>query len=118
MVAACTLWEEVLRDHPTDLLALKFAHDAYFYLGDQHGKRDSVARVLPKWSARIPCYSYLKGMHAFGLEECGDYEKSEQEAREVCAYKWQTNIMRRGSRLSRCNDTTPGQLTQSPIAWR
>ncbi|XP_051628522.1 tetratricopeptide repeat protein 38 isoform X2 [Manacus candei] len=32
---ACDLWEQILQRHPTDLLALKFSHDTYFYLGYQ-----------------------------------------------------------------------------------
>lgn len=51
---ACELWEQILRDHPTDMLALKFSHDAYFYLGYQEQMRDSAARVLPFWTPGIP----------------------------------------------------------------
>ncbi|VDK59808.1 unnamed protein product [Anisakis simplex] len=80
MKQACVEWERILRDAPTDLLALKFAHDAYFYLGDRYAIRDSVARVLPHWNATMPCYSYLYGMYAFGLEECEEYGQAEQEA--------------------------------------
>ncbi|VDK18065.1 unnamed protein product [Anisakis simplex] len=83
MKQACVEWEQILRDAPTDLLALKFAHDTYFYLGDRYAIRDSVARVLPHWNATIPCYSYLYGMHAFGLEECEEYGQAEQEAIKV-----------------------------------
>lgn len=51
---ACDAWEDILLDHPTDLLALKFAHDAYFYMGAQIPMRDSVARVLPFWKPHMP----------------------------------------------------------------
>lgn len=50
---ACELWEQILQDHPTDMLALKFSHDAYFYLGYQEQMRDSVARVYPFWTPDI-----------------------------------------------------------------
>ena len=30
---ACETWEEILVQHPNDILALKYAHDSYFYLG-------------------------------------------------------------------------------------
>ncbi|VDN27953.1 unnamed protein product [Gongylonema pulchrum] len=82
MVAACEQWEEILRETPNDMLAVKFAHDAYFYLGDKESIRDSIARVFPKWNTSAPCYSYLHGMHAFGLEECGQYEEAEKQARK------------------------------------
>lgn len=51
---ACNTWEDILVDHPTDLLALKFAHDGYFYMGAQTNMRDSVARVLPHWKPHLP----------------------------------------------------------------
>uniref|UniRef100_A0A915EWJ8 Tetratricopeptide repeat protein 38 n=1 Tax=Ditylenchus dipsaci TaxID=166011 RepID=A0A915EWJ8_9BILA len=73
MRSACVEWEKILAEHPTDLMAIKFSHDAYFFMGDSLGKRDSVERVISKWKPEIPMYSYLHGMYAFGLEECGDY---------------------------------------------
>uniref|UniRef100_A0A914DY36 Tetratricopeptide repeat protein 38 n=1 Tax=Acrobeloides nanus TaxID=290746 RepID=A0A914DY36_9BILA len=82
MLSACVEWEKILAEHPTDLMALKFAHDGYFFLGKCYDKRDSVDRVINKWDPNLPCYSYLHGMYAFGLEECGEYEKSEKHARK------------------------------------
>lgn len=55
---ASDIWEDILVDHPTDLLALKFAHDSYFYMGAQTQMRDSVARVLPHWKPHIPLSRY------------------------------------------------------------
>lgn len=55
---ACNIWEDILVDHPTDMLAIKFAHDAYFYLGAQAQIRDSVARVLPHWKPHMPLSRY------------------------------------------------------------
>uniref|UniRef100_A0A8C0QG77 Tetratricopeptide repeat protein 38 n=1 Tax=Canis lupus familiaris TaxID=9615 RepID=A0A8C0QG77_CANLF len=56
---ACELWEQILWDHPTDMLALKFSHDAYFYLGYQEQMRDSVARIYPFWTPSIPLSRYV-----------------------------------------------------------
>ncbi|CAM4580722.1 unnamed protein product [Leuciscus chuanchicus] len=53
---ACEVWEGILADHPTDMLALKLAHDGFFYLGEQIQMRDSVARVLPHWKPHMPLY--------------------------------------------------------------
>lgn len=55
---ASDVWEDILLDHPTDMLALKFAHDAYFYMGAQTPMRDSVARVLPHWKPHMPLSRY------------------------------------------------------------
>jgi hypothetical protein len=37
MQSACIEWEKILAEHPNDLMALKFAHDAYFFAGDKAG---------------------------------------------------------------------------------
>uniref|UniRef100_A0A7N6BJL3 Tetratricopeptide repeat protein 38 n=1 Tax=Anabas testudineus TaxID=64144 RepID=A0A7N6BJL3_ANATE len=77
---ACDVWEDILVDHPTDMLALKFAHDAYFYMGAQVQMRDSVARVLPHWKPHTPFY--LKGLYSFGLMETRFYDQAEKVAME------------------------------------
>ncbi|XP_014003393.1 tetratricopeptide repeat protein 38 [Salmo salar] len=82
---ACDVWEEILVEHPTDLLALKFAHDGFFYLGAQTQMRDSVARVLPHWKPHMPLYSYLKGLYSFGLLETHFYDQAEKIAKEGLA---------------------------------
>ncbi|XP_056137450.1 tetratricopeptide repeat protein 38 [Lampris incognitus] len=82
---ACDVWEEILVEHPTDLLALKFAHDGYFYMGAQTQMRDSVIRVLPHWKPCMPLFSYLKGLHSFGLLETHFYEQAEEVAKEGLA---------------------------------
>uniref|UniRef100_A0A665WBS2 Tetratricopeptide repeat protein 38 n=1 Tax=Echeneis naucrates TaxID=173247 RepID=A0A665WBS2_ECHNA len=82
---ACEVWEDILVDHPTDLLALKFAHDGYFYMGAQIPMRDSVARVLPHWKPHMPLSSYLKGLYSFGLLETRFYDKAEKVAMEGLA---------------------------------
>lgn len=85
-VEALTLWaadrgdhaldrlETLLVDFPLDALALRIAHYLHFYSGLGEGMRDSTARVLPAWPRDHIHYHYLLGMHAFGLEEAGDYD--------------------------------------------
>jgi tetratricopeptide (TPR) repeat protein len=80
---AAAIWEEILIEHPRDIWALRFAHDTYFYLGDAPNLRDSIARVLPAWSHEDDLRSFLLGMHAFGLEECGDYRAAETAGRRA-----------------------------------
>ncbi|XP_047209705.1 tetratricopeptide repeat protein 38 [Girardinichthys multiradiatus] len=82
---ACEVWEEILLDHPTDMLALKFAHDTYFYMGAQLPMRDSVARVLPHWKPHMPLFSYLKGQYSFGLLETRYYDQALEVAMEGLA---------------------------------
>lgn len=78
---AARQWEEILIEHPDDPWALRFAHDTYFYLGDSANIRDSIARVLPAWPVDHPLYGFLLGMHAFGLEETGDFGRAELAGR-------------------------------------
>jgi tetratricopeptide (TPR) repeat protein len=80
---ATALWERILAQHPLDILALKLAAYVHFYLGDSAAVRDCVARVLPAWEEKVPGYACMLGMHAFGLEECGDYAGAEREGRRA-----------------------------------
>jgi tetratricopeptide (TPR) repeat protein len=73
---ACDAWERILLDHPQDLVALQIAHLFDFYRGDARNLQRRVARVLPEWSPQGPLYSFVLGMHAFGLEECNLYPQA------------------------------------------
>lgn len=75
--------ERLLADYPRDLLALQLAHLADFYHGDRDNLRARPERVLPRWSAAEPGYGILLGMHAFGLEECGQYAQAEEVGRHA-----------------------------------
>ncbi|NXY87846.1 TTC38 protein, partial [Alcedo cyanopectus] len=82
---ACDLWEQILQSHPTDMLALRFSQDTYFYLGHHVQMRDSVARVYPFWTPDIPLSSYVKGYYSFGLMETNHFDRAEELAREALA---------------------------------
>jgi tetratricopeptide (TPR) repeat protein len=71
---AARLYGELLRDYPRDRLALLVAHGLDFRLGRHAMLRDRIAGVLPHWDTRDPEYGYVLGMHAFGLEETGNYD--------------------------------------------
>jgi hypothetical protein len=75
--------DQVLAEHPRDVLALQVAHLMDFYRGDALNLRNRVARVLPHWSAGVPGYAYVLGMHAFGLEECNQYPEAEATGRRA-----------------------------------
>ncbi|MGA2043510.1 MAG: tetratricopeptide repeat protein [Roseiarcus sp.] len=85
IIGATDIWEDILVDHPTDALALRFAHDSYFYLGHSLSIRDSVARVLPAWDRDSPNFGFVLGQYAFGLEEAGELRRAETAAREAIA---------------------------------
>ena len=78
--AACHTLDRTLIEHPRDVLALQVGHLMDFYRGDALNLRNRVTRVLPAWDASVPGYSYVLGMHAFGLEEMNQYPQAEVEA--------------------------------------
>ena len=71
--------EDLSLEHPRDTLALQAGHQLDFFLGDSRMLRDRIARVLPAWDPGVPGWHALLGMHAFGLEECGDYDAAQAQ---------------------------------------
>jgi len=69
--------------HPLDLVGLQVGHLMDFYRGSARSLRDRVARALAHWSPDMPGYHALLGMHAFGLEESGDYARAEEAGRSA-----------------------------------
>jgi tetratricopeptide (TPR) repeat protein len=80
---ACRRLDHVLADQPRDVLALQTAHIFDFFRGDALNLRNRVSRVLPHWDASVPSYSYVLGMHAFGLEEMNQYPEAEATGRQA-----------------------------------
>ena len=83
--AGCRQLDRVLVDHPLDAMALQVAHLMDFYRGDSQNLRNRVSRVLPHWDESVPGYSYVLGMHAFGLEEMNQYAEAEMTGRRALA---------------------------------
>jgi tetratricopeptide (TPR) repeat protein len=80
---AVALYGSITIDYPRDSLALQVAHIGDFLLGQSSQLRDRVARVLGEWDDSVPGYGYVLGMHAFGLEEMGDYGRAEERGRRA-----------------------------------
>src|SRR5262249_31139216 len=80
---ACAVFDRVLVEHPRDAFAIQSAHVMDFFRGDALNLRNRVSRVLPHWSPGVPGYSYILGMHAFGLEECNQYPQAEDAGRRA-----------------------------------
>jgi tetratricopeptide (TPR) repeat protein len=81
--AGCRQLDLVLMDHPRDAMALQVAHLMDFYRGDALNLRNRVSRVLPHWDPAVPGYSYVLGLHAFGLEEMNQYPQAEATGRRA-----------------------------------
>jgi tetratricopeptide (TPR) repeat protein len=79
----CEILDDIRKDYPRDFLALKLANYLYFYMGDAGNVRDGPARALPHWDESMPGYGHLLALHAFGLEESGDYAAAERAGRRA-----------------------------------
>lgn len=71
---------ELLRQQPHDVLSLQVAHAFDYLTGDLPQLQGRVAAVLPHWSPQLPGYGTVLAMHAFGLEESGDFAGATQAA--------------------------------------
>ncbi|KAF0690381.1 Aste57867_18216 [Aphanomyces stellatus] len=77
---ASLIYETLLREDCTDLLALKCAFDVYSILGDKRNMLDTISRVLPQLPSSHPGYSHVLALQAFGLQERGDFAAAESLA--------------------------------------
>jgi hypothetical protein len=78
---ASRVLEDVTIAHPRDALGLLAGHQIDFFTGHSRMLRDRIARALPHWSREAPGYHSVVGMHAFGLEETGNYAAAERQGR-------------------------------------
>ncbi len=82
---ASRILAELSTETPHDALALQAGHQIDFFTGRSAGLRDRIAAALPSWDAAMPGYHAILGMHAFGLEETGDYAAAEAAGRRAVA---------------------------------
>ena len=75
---ACGQWYQILCQYPLDILAIRLLHGAAFWIGNATLLHDCTASVLLRWTEDCPGYNYVIGMHAFALEELGQYEQAER----------------------------------------
>ena len=71
---------KILDLDPRAALALHVAHSFDHLTGDVERLDRRVAAVLPAWSSELDGYSAVLAMHAFGLEEAGEFRRAEQTA--------------------------------------
>jgi tetratricopeptide (TPR) repeat protein len=78
---AAAVWEDIVRDHPHDILAFRLAHFTNFWLGRPDLMLASVLGVERYWSDALPGYGAILGCRCFAHEECGYYTEAEAAGR-------------------------------------
>jgi tetratricopeptide (TPR) repeat protein len=74
---AARVWDQILVDHPTDILALKCSHETWFLTGNATSMRASTTAALGRIDPDHPAYPVAAAQHGFALEETGDYAAAE-----------------------------------------
>ena len=85
MAGAGALLADISLRWPRDLLALFVGHQIDFFTGDAVSLRDRIGRALWAWTPDDPNAGFVRGMYAFGLEECNLYGLSEDVAQGAVA---------------------------------
>jgi tetratricopeptide (TPR) repeat protein len=78
---AVAIWEQILGEHPRDVLAFRLAHFVNFWLGRPDAMLASVLGVERHWSDALPGYGAILGCRCFAHEECGYYTEAEAAGR-------------------------------------
>ena len=83
---AVAVWDQILRDHPCDVLAFRLAHFNNFWLGRPDLMLTSVRAVERSWEPTLPFYGTLLACRCFAHEECGLYTEAEAAGRAAIAH--------------------------------
>jgi hypothetical protein len=78
MAGAGASLDAISLEHPRDLLALAVGHQIDFFTGNASNLRDRIGRALYAWGSDDPQLGFVRGMYAFGLEECNLYGLSDE----------------------------------------
>ena len=78
---AAAVWQQILDDHPRDVLAFRLAHFVNFWLGRPDEMLASVLGIERHWSDALPGYGAILGCRCFAHEECGYYTEAEAAGR-------------------------------------
>ncbi len=80
---AAAVWDQIVQEHPHDILAFKLAHFVNFWSGRPDRMLVSVLSVERHWSEAVPDFATMLGCRCFALEEAGHYLEAEYAGREA-----------------------------------
>ncbi len=80
---AAHLFDAAMARDPDDVLALKLGQSIRFMFGDFPGMLATSARQLAILGTGHAFSGYVHGMHAFALEEAGDFARAEAQGRRA-----------------------------------
>ncbi|HEX7944885.1 MAG TPA: tetratricopeptide repeat protein, partial [Phenylobacterium sp.] len=119
--AAGRILEDIAVQHPHDLLALQAGQLVDFLTGDARMLRDRIARAAPAWSEGMPNHHALLAMHAFGLEETGDYARAEAAGRRAIELEprngWAQHAVAHVCEMQDRRADGIGWMRGNPAAW-
>lgn len=82
---AAALWENILTDHPRDLLAFRLVHFLRFWQGRPDLMLRAVLGAERAWDSTLPGWGTVLACRCFALEECGRYTEAELAGRAAIA---------------------------------
>ncbi|WP_424810678.1 tetratricopeptide repeat protein [Roseococcus sp. YIM B11640] len=80
---AIAIWQELLAEHPRDILAFRLHHFASFWMGKSPEMMAAVEHVMPHWDGGVPGYGSILACRSFAHEECGSLLIAEAAGREA-----------------------------------
>jgi len=77
------IWEQILDEHPRDILALRLHHFNAFWLGRPGSMAREVEQALPRYSRDLAGWGTLLACRCFAHEELGNYTLAESAGRDA-----------------------------------
>jgi hypothetical protein len=85
MDATLSGWEQILDEHPLDLLAFRLHHHLAFWQGRPDLMAAQVETTLRRWSPQLAGWPTLLACRCFAQEEMGNYAVAEAAGRAAIA---------------------------------
>ncbi|MDP3417040.1 tetratricopeptide repeat protein [Falsiroseomonas sp.] len=82
---ALSVWEQIVAEHPRDLLAFRLHHFCAFWMGAPERMVTLVEQVMPHWSDSTAGYGSVLACRCFAHEETGSYTIAEHAGRDAVA---------------------------------